>query len=96
MKISGYTLKKIESLFEGLGFSVRYGQGNFQSGYCWVNQNKVVVINKFFDTEARISILVEILRNSLFSSEKLEEKQLKFLDEVLSFNIRSTFDNENS
>jgi hypothetical protein len=96
MKISGYTLKKIESLFEELGFSVRYGQGNFQSGYCWVNQNKVVVINKFFDTEARISILVEILRNSLFSSEKLEEKQLKFLDEVLSFNIRSTFDNENS
>jgi hypothetical protein len=84
MKLNGNTLKKLESLFKELGYSVRYGQGNFQSGYCWVNQNKVVVINKFFDTEARIAVLLEILQKEQVSAEAMEEKQVQFFKSLCS------------
>lgn len=54
-------LAEIESLLTELDYKVRYEKGNFQSGYCIVENAKVVVINKFFDTEGRIDSLLEIL-----------------------------------
>jgi hypothetical protein len=55
------TLKKIEALFGELDYVVRYEKGSFQSGYCIVESRKIAVINKFFDTEARINCMLEIL-----------------------------------
>lgn len=54
-------LEKIEQLFGELGYTVRYEKGSFQSGYCMVHQQRIAVVNKFFDTEARINTLLEIL-----------------------------------
>ena len=54
-------LQELEELFVELDYKVRYEKGNFQSGYCIVENAKVVVINKFFDTEGRIDSLLEIL-----------------------------------
>jgi hypothetical protein len=55
------TLKKIEAWFKEAGYVVRYERGNFNSGYCILEKKKVVVINKFFDLEARLNALVDIL-----------------------------------
>jgi hypothetical protein len=60
-KYTKYLLEKIEQLFGELGYTVRYERGSFQSGYCLVHQQRIVVINKFFETEARINTLLEIL-----------------------------------
>jgi hypothetical protein len=81
-KYTTYALKKLETLFEELEYSVLYEKGNFQSGYCIVQQRKVVVINKFFETEARINTLLEILGIIEVNEEKLSEASLKFLEKV--------------
>ena len=56
-----HSLKKLETLLRELGYTVRYEKGNFQSGYCLVESRRIAIVNKFFDTEARISCLFDIL-----------------------------------
>ncbi len=56
-----HTLKKLETLAKELGYKVRYEKGNFQSGYCLVEHQRVAIVNKFFDTEGRVNVLLDIL-----------------------------------
>lgn len=61
MKYTKGNLKKIEELFKEIEYTIRYEKGSFQSGYCMVENRKIAVINKFFETEARMNTLIEIL-----------------------------------
>lgn len=74
MRYTQTTLKKLEELFGELDYAVRYEKGSFQSGYCIVESRKIAVVNKFFDTEARINCLIEILNNLEFDPATLSEK----------------------
>lgn len=56
-----HSLKKLETLAKELGYKVRYEKGNFQSGYCLVEHQRVAIVNKFFDVEGRINVLLDIL-----------------------------------
>ena len=49
MKYTQTTLDKLETIFEEAGYVVRYERGTFQSGYCILEEKKVVVLNKFFN-----------------------------------------------
>lgn len=80
MRYTQTTLKKLEALFEELDYSIRYEKGNFQSGYCLVESRRIAVINKFFDTEARINCLLDILSGIDYSKESLSEKSLELID----------------
>lgn len=80
MRYTQTTLKKLEALFEELDYSIRYEKGNFQSGYCLVESRRIAVINKFFDTEARINCLLDILSGIDYSQEALSEKSLELID----------------
>jgi len=71
-----HKLKKLEDIFEDFGYKVRYEKGNFQGGYCLVLDKKVVVLNKFSDTESRINILLEIAESP---------KRLSFYNHNYSF-----------
>ena len=55
------TLRKLENLFDELQYTVRYEKGNFNAGYCIVEDKKIVVINRFFDTDTRVNALIDIL-----------------------------------
>ncbi len=79
MRYTITTLKKLEDLFDELDYSVRYEKGNFQSGYCIVESRRVAVVNKFFDTEARINTLLDILSKFEFDHESLSEKSRDML-----------------
>lgn len=81
-KYNNYTLKKLETVFEELGYSVLYEKGNFQSGYCIVEQRRVVVVNKFFETEGRINTLLEILGQIEPGESALSESSLKFFKKL--------------
>ncbi len=81
-KYTKHNLKKLESLFEELQYTVRYEKGNFQSGYCILENKKVVVINKFYETEGRINCLLEILGTIEFDSGKLSEPSLKLYKQI--------------
>lgn len=74
MRYTQTTLKKLEELFGELDYAVRYEKGSFQSGYCIVESRKIAVVNKFFDTEARINCLLEILNKLEFDPATLSEK----------------------
>jgi len=74
MRYTTTTLKKLEDLFSELDYSVRYEKGSFQSGYCIVESRKIAVVNKFFDTEARINCLLDILNKLEYDPELLSEK----------------------
>lgn len=63
VKYTANTLKRLEEIFKELGYTVRHGRGNFKSGSCVLEDNKVIVINKYFSIEARIASLLEILNS---------------------------------
>ncbi|MFN0216023.1 MAG: hypothetical protein ACKVT2_17320 [Saprospiraceae bacterium] len=73
MRYTQTTLKKIEDIFDELDYTVRYEKGNFQSGYCLVESRRVAVVNKFFDLEARINTLLDILSKMEFDPALLSE-----------------------
>ncbi len=75
-KYTKHFLKKTEELFGELDYTIRYERGSFQSGYCIVEDRKIAVINRFFDTEARINTLIEIMHKVEIDADKLSEKGL--------------------
>ena len=78
------TLQKLESIFEQLDYKVRYEKGNFKSGYCIVEDRKIAVVNKFFDVEARVRTLLDILVTMEIDTASLEESSQSFLNRLLS------------
>jgi len=74
MRYTKTTLEKIQKLFEDLDYTIRYERGNFQSGYCMVEERKIAVINKFFDVESRINTLIEILSSIEVDQNLLSDK----------------------
>ena len=82
MNYTKHTLQKIEDLIEELGYTVRYEKGSFQSGYCLVENNKIAVINKFYETEGRINTLIDIIDKIEVNTEGLNEKNLKTYKEI--------------
>ncbi len=82
MKYTRNNLKKLETLFKELDYTVRYEKGNFQSGYCIVENKKIAVINKFFDVEARMNVLFEIIAGLEVNAELLTDASQKVYKEV--------------
>ena len=80
MRYTLTNLKKLEELFSELDYSIRYEKGNFQSGYCIVENRRVAVVNKFFDTEARINCLLEILTKIEINPDDLSEKSRELIE----------------
>ncbi len=70
-------LAKLENLLSETPYTLRYEKGQFQSGYCIINDHRVIVVNKFFPLEGRIQSLVEIIRNLDFDEGQLSEKSQK-------------------
>lgn len=83
IKYTKSNLQKLEQIFQELTYTVRYEKGSFNSGYCIVEDKRVVVVNKFYDTEGRINVLLDILSTILVMEELLSEKSLKFFKQII-------------
>ena len=81
-KYTKHSLKKIETILEEFGYTIRYERGNFQSGYCIVEDRKIAVVNKFFDTEARINCFLEIIGSIEIDLSVLSEKSADFYKKI--------------
>jgi hypothetical protein len=84
LKYTKYLLEKIEALFAELGYEVRYERGSFQSGYCVVHQQRIAVINRFFDTEARINTLLEIIDTFAIDPTTLSDEGQQTFEKIKS------------
>jgi hypothetical protein len=78
------TLAKIEKMIEESGYILRNERGTFQSGYCILEQKKVVVLNKFLQTEGRINTLLDIVPILNISAEQLTAENRKMYEEIIS------------
>jgi hypothetical protein len=83
MKFNQHTLDKIERILDETEYIVRYERGNFQSGYCILEQRKVVVLNKFLQLEGRISTLIDIIPQLRIIPENLSPEVKRIYDDVL-------------
>ncbi|HSF46716.1 MAG TPA: hypothetical protein VLA58_11935 [Chitinophagaceae bacterium] len=82
IKYNPATLNRIEKLIEELGYILRYERGTFQSGYCILEQRKVVVLNKFLQTEGRINTLIDLLSNLTVEPTHLSPDNRKLYEEL--------------
>ena len=84
MKYTQNILDKIEKIAEEAGYVIRYERGNFQSGYCILQAKRVIVLNKFFQTEGRINTLIDLMPQLEINFDALTLESQKMYDEVMS------------
>jgi len=77
-----HTLEKLESLIKSLGFKLRYEKGNFKTGSCVLEHNRVILVNKYSNLESKINSLADLLQRSETDDTLLEDKQKAFLYEL--------------
>ncbi|MEI6945997.1 hypothetical protein V9K67_02270 [Paraflavisolibacter sp. H34] len=83
MKYTQTTLNKIEKLIEDAGYIVRFERGTFQSGFCILEQRKVVVLNKFLPLEGRINTLIDLIPQLNIEGSALSEDSRKLFDDIM-------------
>ncbi|MFN5421989.1 MAG: hypothetical protein ACK5AO_01875 [bacterium] len=78
------TLEKIERVITEAGYLLRYERGTFQSGYCILESKKVVVLNKFLQTEGRINTLIDLLSALNIDVDHLTAESRKMYEELMA------------
>jgi hypothetical protein len=78
------TLEKVERVISEAGYIMRYERGTFQSGYCILEAKKVVVLNKFLQTEGRINTLIDLISDLKIEPDYLSAESRKIYDEVMA------------
>lgn len=84
MKYTQATLDKLETIVEEAGYILRYERGTFQSGYCILEQKKVVVLNKFLQLEGRINTMLDLIPQLAINTELLSEESQKIYKDILN------------
>jgi len=84
MKYTQSTLDKLEAIPQQAGYVLRYERGTFQSGYCILEERKVVVLNKFLQTEGRINTLIDLIPQLDIDQNGLEDDSRKLYGEIIS------------
>lgn len=83
MKYTKTTLDKLEAIVALSGYVLRYEKGTFQSGYCILEEKKVVVLNKFLQIEGRINTLIDLIPQLKIKEELLDDDSKKTYAEII-------------
>ncbi len=82
MKYTQTNLDKLEDILGESDYVVRYERGTFQSGWCLIEQKKVVVLNKFLNIEGRINTLLELIPQINIDFDRLTHGSQKLYEDV--------------
>ncbi len=82
MKYTQASLDKLENILSESEYIVRYERGTFQSGWCLLEQKKIVVLNKFLDIEGRINTLLELIPQIKIDFDKLTRESQKLYENI--------------
>jgi len=85
-------LNKLVEVFNETGYIVRFEKGNFKSGYAIVKNNKIIIINKFYDLEARINTILELMDIIKIDSRILTKKSKLFFSSLVKNGLVSGLD----
>src|SRR3954467_12394871 len=83
MKYTQTTLDKIEKVIEEAGYIIRYERGSFQSGFCILEDRKVVVLNKFLQLEGRINTVIDLIPQLKLNVDSLSPESRKIFDDIM-------------
>jgi hypothetical protein len=83
MKYTQTTQDKIEKVIEEMGYIIRFERGNFQSGFCILEERKVVVLNKFLQLEGRINTLIDLIPQLKIDKDALAPESRKVFDDIM-------------
>lgn len=83
MKYNPLTLNKLEKLINEAQYVLRFERGNFQSGYCILENKKVIVLNKFLSVEGRINTLIDLLPQLSVNIDLLTHESQKLYEELM-------------
>ncbi len=83
MKYTQTTLDKIEKIIAETGYIVRYERGTFQSGFCILEDRKVVVLNKFLPLEGRINTLIDLIPQLKIDANTLTPESRKIFGDIM-------------
>ncbi|BAV09075.1 hypothetical protein SAMN05421788_101523 [Filimonas lacunae] len=83
MKYTQANLDKLQGILGDADYVVRFERGTFQSGWCLLEQKRVVVLNKFLNVEGRINTLLEIIPQLNIEFDKLTHESQKLYETVM-------------
>jgi hypothetical protein len=84
LKYNATSLTKLEKLISESSYILRHERGNFQTGFCILEQKKVLVINKFLSTEGKINTLLEIIPLLNIEEQWLSAESKKTFQEAMN------------
>ena len=78
------TYNELKEAFEKLNYKVVLDKGNFNTGYCLLEHEKIIVVNKNKPFENRIKILSSILSkidtDDIYLKPKIRELMITYND----------------
>ena len=76
------TYNELKEVFEKLSYKVVLDKGNFNTGYCLLEHEKIIVVNKNKPFENRIKILSSILSkidtDDIYLKPKIRELMISY------------------
>ena len=84
IKTSQAHLDKLQQILSESGYAIRYERGTFQSGWCLLEQKRIVVLNKFLDTEGKINTLLDLIPQVTIDFDKLTLESQKLYSGITS------------
>jgi hypothetical protein len=82
LKYTPNTLSRLERILTESGYIIRFERGSFQSGYCILEDKKVVVLNKFLNPEGKINALMDIIPAIEINYDSLTLQSQKTFEEL--------------
>ena len=80
MKITKKLGERVETLLQQAGYKIRYEKGNFKGGVCVLDDQKLIVVNKFYPFESRVTTLLEVLTQIPIPDGLLEADDLQWIE----------------
>ncbi len=84
MKYNQNTINRLEKILTESGYVIRYERGSFQSGYCILEDKKVVVLNRFLNPEGKMNALIDIIPGIGIKYDLLTLQTQKTFDELIA------------
>lgn len=88
MKFTNAVLKKVENIFEENGYTIRYEKGNFNPDFCVLEQKKIVIVNKYFTTDAKVSSLLAIIQKLKIDKKNMTKDASEFYDKLAQLELK--------
>ncbi len=82
IKYTKQFLNKLEDIFAESDYVLRYEKGSFKSGYCLLNDTKIAIVNKYYTTDGKINVLIDILKAIEIDRSGLSHKNADLLDQL--------------